>query len=621
MYSFIKKLAEKNYLFWLNLLNIKAKTKILPVNFNKKWTTIIFSQKKLLVYSIITQISTQVFFTIVPLLIGQILEQRNYKLFYILMASWVGALIVEYISYYFMAILEVQCINSIQYRAFEFFLTVDPISHTQRESGKLFAKIERASRAYEDFLDILLWDLTPIFIGLSTIIGTFLWIDIKLGIFSFSVLILIALLSITLTSINTLSFEKTIIKADDQVKTINVESLTQVQLIRSYFASDEIAGSSKNAIKGLMYKEGTGWLAFGGAMSITRLSYLVSILLIGTYIINLINMNTISVTTAITILLTYLRGTGEIIKIGRRIKKIFSAITKITDLFNFIQNFGKQTFPVLAINHEVTQSVKLAQIQNHIDLEIEDLYFDYPKAQIFENHSLNLKIPRNDENKLYGIIGPSGMGKTTLISILGGQLKPIQGTITLNGVSIYNIDDHARKKLIALQGQIASSLSGTLRKNLLLGLPPEDTYSDEEMIKILKEVGIWKVFDEKNGLDTQIGEGGLTISGGQRQRLNFASLYLRATYFKPLLILIDEPTSSLDDVSEQAITKMICKLAKNALTFVIAHRLKTIKDAVKIIDFSLIDQEKKITLYAKEELILKSTYYKKLIEGYVDIEI
>ena len=117
----------------------------------------------------------------------------------------------------------------------------------------------------------------------------------------------------------------------------------------------------------------------------------------------------------------------------------------------------------------------------------------------------------------------------------------------------------------------------------------------------------------------QVSEG-LNLSGGQRQRLNFASLYLRAKYFKPVLILIDEPTSSLDDISEKAITAMISELSQKALTLVIAHRLHTLADATGILDFSLIDKEKEMRFYPREELEKRSPYYKKLILGDVSIE-
>lgn len=253
-----------------------------------------------------------------------------------------------------------------------------------------------------------------------------------------------------------------------------------------------------------------------------------------------------------------------------------------------------------------------------------NLHFDYnQKTSVFEDHSINLAIPPTQENKLYGIIGPSGTGKTTLVSILGGQLKPTSGQILIDDVDIYKVGDLKRRELICLQMQTSTSLRGKLKYNLIFGLP--DTwamdenytpiYTDQYLVEVLKNVGLWSIFETKDGLDTLIGEGGLNLSGGQRQRLNFAGLYLRALYFNPTLILIDEPTSSLDEISELAITKMINDLSQMAVTLVVAHRLKTLDQSVAIFDTSMVDTQKEMKFMNRQELFLKSRYYQDLIAG------
>ena len=256
----------------------------------------------------------------------------------------------------------------------------------------------------------------------------------------------------------------------------------------------------------------------------------------------------------------------------------------------------------------------------------DNLSFDYnAKTQVFNNHSFTIEVDKDEKNKLYGIIGPSGTGKTTLVSILGGQLKPTSGKILIDGVDIYAVNDLKRRELIAMQMQTSTSLRGKLKYNMLFGLPDmwqendaEDftpTYSDEYLIEVLENVGLWNLFEGKEGLDTLIGEGGLNLSGGQRQRLNFAGLYLRAKYFRPSLILIDEPTSSLDEISELAITKMINELASTAITLVVAHRLKTLDEAVAIFDSSLLQESEQMEFFTKKQLMEKSQYYKDLMAG------
>jgi ATP-binding cassette, subfamily B, bacterial PglK len=256
-----------------------------------------------------------------------------------------------------------------------------------------------------------------------------------------------------------------------------------------------------------------------------------------------------------------------------------------------------------------------------IHLQLNNLNFKYNSTTtLFENHNLELETG-SQESHLYGIIGPSGVGKTTLISILGGQLNPDSGQVLIDNQDVYKLDDLGRRQLLAFQAQTSTNLRGKLDYNLLFGLPTDkEIYTDEDLISVLKSVGLWKLFEEKDGLKTLIGEGGLNLSGGQRQRLNFAGLFLRAKYFQPKLIIIDEPTSSLDEISEKAITNMIDELAKNSLTLVVAHRLKTLDKAVGILDMSRAKLDKNLVFYNKNDLIRVSPYFKNLLEGNLELD-
>lgn len=621
MFEFLRRIPPIYYNFWINFLNLEKRSTILPIDFSKHWTSIIWSQKTHLSVIIFSETLIEVFYTLIPLILGWIIEQKNISLFFSLIAAWAIAIILQYISAYSMTILETQCIASVQYNSYEFFLTADPIYHFKRASGKLFAKIERGARSYEGFLDLMLYDLGPTLISITTAITSLLFIDSRLGLIAFSLLLTIALVNIILNLITGTAFEPNLIEADDNLKAISIESLTQVQLVRASFASKTIAQKVYKNNRSLLTKEGSAWLALGATFFVTRLLYLVSILLLGYAIIDQIILGHLSSALGLTLILTYMRGTYQIITIGRKIRKLISAITRIKDLYKYIKEFGIQTFPVLTAPKSLHAEVAKAKESEEISLIAADLSFDYnSKVQIFENHYLQLEVPTDQENKLYGIIGPSGMGKTTLLSILGGQLKPTTGEVFINGINIYKIDDESKSQLITLQGQVSSSLSGTLKSTLILGLPEHNhIYTDDEIIDTLEKVGIWQIFKEKNGLETYIGEAGLTLSGGQRQRLNFASLYLRANYYKPLLILIDEPTSSLDPLSEKAITDMINELSKQSMTLVIAHRIHTLEKAVALLDFSLILEDKKLAFYYPDKLESISLYYKKLLKGQVDI--
>ena len=616
MFSFFKSIAstlpERYYQFCFSKAQLGSKTRIYPIDFTQSWTRIALEQKFYLIMACVTEVITYTFFTLTPLFIGSILVTRNYWFFSYLCLGWLVAIVCEYITMYLVAIIEVQVIQSIHYNSYEFFLTVDPIYHAKKASGKLFAKIDRGARSYEDFIDIIMFDLLPTLVSTVTVIGSCFWAHRTLGFIALIILILVATFDIVTNLLTGPVFQKKLIEIDDRLKTTTVESLTQIQLVRSCFASTELAQQVYTKNKEMMATHGTIWIAGSTSAFLVRAAYLISVVILGLVVLNKINVGALDVLTGTTLLITYIRGTYEIIKIGRKIRKFIKCTVQIKDLYTFIPNFGVESFPVLPDKNSTYQTLP---VTDTITLSAENLSFSYDQSTpILHDHSLILSLPKNSSPKLFGIIGPSGVGKTTLLSILGGQLNPLSGSVVINSVNMYETDETTRRQLVAIQGQAASNLSGTLRNSLLLGLP-QDTYSDAAMIAILESVGLWSLLQTKQGLDTSIGESGFTLSGGQRQRLNFASLYLRAHYYKPAVILIDEPTSSLDQISEQAITHMIEQLATTAITCVIAHRLKTIESAVGIFDISLLDQEKEIKFYTHHELATKSTYYQELIKG------
>lgn len=614
--------AQKYYHFWLNLVDLKNRIQLLPVDFYSHWSKIMWRQKGKIAYILVAETIDNAFYTLIPLLIGWIVKTGNLNYFYVLIALWLTAISLEFSALYYASIVHLQTMHSIMYEGHKFFLTVDPIFHSTRSSGKIIGKIDRGASAYDDLLDVIGFDLLPTVVGISTIIIAFSRFDFSLALLATSMIFIIGIFNVTFQYLGSRGFEPHIISAHDKLNNISLENLAQINFIRSCFASNEMDASLKQGNQKMMYISGTSWIAFAGLTFFTRFFYVLSILILGIYLIILIKNQALSIEIGTALLMTYINGSYEIMRVGKKIRRFNKSITRITDLFTFIKHFGKQTYPVLSMQ---TPSVGIPVInrdKNDLVVYVHSLFFEYnPKAKIFDNHTLDLAITRKDTNKLYGIIGPSGIGKTTFISILGGQLNPSQGEIFIQDVDIYKVDDFTRKYLVALQGQVASSMRGTIRYNLLFGLPKdENTYSDEQLVKVLESVGLWQLFAAKDGLNTLIGESGLNLSGGQRQRLNFANLYLRAKYYNPALILIDEPTSSLDEVSEKAITRMIDELAQDAITFVIAHRLNTLEQARAILDFSLVKDEKLISFYSKDELLKVSKYYQQLMRGEVSFE-
>jgi ATP-binding cassette subfamily B protein len=175
-------------------------------------------------------------------------------------------------------------------------------------------------------------------------------------------------------------------------------------------------------------------------------------------------------------------------------------------------------------------------------------------------------------------VGPSGSGKTTLVKLLVGLYRPESGEILYNNIDGKNIDFDSLRTQIGFVTQDTQLFAGTIRENLLFVNP---NATEEEMIDVLKKASSYNLLERAdNGVDTLIGEGGMKISGGEKQRLSIARALLR----KPHLLIFDEATSSLDSLTEEEITNTIKEVSsqQEQITILIAHRLSTIMHADKI---------------------------------------
>ncbi|WP_367757582.1 ABC transporter ATP-binding protein [Flavobacterium sp. WC2430] len=175
-------------------------------------------------------------------------------------------------------------------------------------------------------------------------------------------------------------------------------------------------------------------------------------------------------------------------------------------------------------------------------------------------------------------VGPSGSGKTTLVKMLVGLYSPAEGSIFYNERNAKDIDLTELRQQLGFVTQDAQLFSGTIKDNLLFVKP---TATDEEIYDVLQKAACQNLLERaENGLYTTIGEGGIKVSGGEKQRLSIARALLR----NPRLLIFDEATSALDSITEEEITKTIRSISskQDQITVLIAHRLSTIMHADKI---------------------------------------
>ena len=205
-------------------------------------------------------------------------------------------------------------------------------------------------------------------------------------------------------------------------------------------------------------------------------------------------------------------------------------------------------------------------------LEFRDVGFQHNTASQPALQHISFSVTRG---KTIAFVGPSGAGKTTLVKLLVGLYRPKTGHIHYNGIPEDEVDIDTLRGRIGFVTQDAQLFSGSIRENLLF-VQPDAT--DEECLDVLRQASVQTLLARADrGLDTVIGEGGVKVSGGEKQRLSIARALLR----KPQLLVFDEATSSLDSLTEEEISHTIRTVAdsRDAITILIAHRLSTVLHA------------------------------------------
>jgi ATP-binding cassette subfamily B protein len=208
-------------------------------------------------------------------------------------------------------------------------------------------------------------------------------------------------------------------------------------------------------------------------------------------------------------------------------------------------------------------------------LDFDDVTFTHQTANRPALSRVSFQVARGET---IAFVGPSGAGKTTLVKLLVGLYQPQQGSVHYNGIAADRIEPEKLREQIGFVTQDTQLFSGTIRENLLFVRPDA---TDAECLEVLRRAAADSLLARADkGLDTLIGEGGVKVSGGEKQRLSIARALLR----RPRLLVFDEATSSLDSLTEEEITSTIRDVGQKAdvITILIAHRLSTIMHADRI---------------------------------------
>ena len=293
------------------------------------------------------------------------------------------------------------------------------------------------------------------------------------------------------------------------------------------------------------------------------------------------------------VLLIYLKENNNLIGllpvIGLYVVASFRLIPGVMKILNLLQQIrgSKSTIEVL---DDEFRNVKPNENYNEFSdqkinfnsgIKIENIYFAYDdKNYIINNFSLSIK-----KNDYTGIIGKSGSGKSTLIDLITGIILPNKGKILVDGLDIQkNIKDWQKK--IGYVSQSIFLLDASIKENVAFGEEKKNIDNDR-VKKALEEAKIFDYVNQlKDGIETVVGEKGLKLSGGQIQRIGIA----RELFRKPSILILDEATSGLDEITENELLECLEKIKYKTTILIVSHRNNTLKNCSKVIDLNKISK-------------------------------
>ena len=354
--------------------------------------------------------------------------------------------------------------------------------------------------------------------------------------------------------------QKVIVAETTALAGSTTESLRNIELVKSLgLSGQEIARLNSNTRKILR-------------LELKKVKYLRSLSFIQGTLVNLLR-------TAIMFMMLYLIFTRQI-TIGQFFSLfiysfyIFGPLQELGNIINIyreaevsLDNFRK----ILSVKPEPKPEhpVSIGRLDN---LVLSGVHFRHRTAAQDAVSDISCKI---SSGETVAFVGPSGSGKTTLVKLIVGLYRPRDGQLSYNGIPVEKIDLEELRAQIGLVTQDTQLFSGSIRENLLFVAPDA---SDADCMNVLRKASLISLLDRAtSGLDTLIGEGGVKVSGGEKQRLSIARALLR----NPSLLVFDEATSALDSITEEEISRTIREISggRGHITILIAHRLSTVMHA------------------------------------------
>lgn len=435
--------------------------------------------------------------------------------------------------------------------------------HLDRRTGGLTRAIERGTRAIEFILRFMLFSVLPTLMEISIVALIFYY---NFGGAYAGALLLAVVSYIALTFIVTdwrIKFRRTMNEADSRANTKAIDSLLNYETVK-YFNNEEMeTGRYDSALKN--YQKAA-----------VKSQYSLSLLNSGQSLV----INSCLVVAMVFAAMDVVSGRltlGDFVLVNTLLIQLFIPLNMLGFVYREIKNSlvdMEQLFALLEEEPEVKDIANASELDaGKGEIDFNNVSFSYDdKRQILKN--ISFTVPAG---KTVAVVGPSGAGKSTLARLLFRFYDVSNGDISINGQNIATVNQDSLRRAIAIVPQDTVLFNDTILYNIQYGR--SDASIDE--VKKAAELAQVASFIEKlpDGYETMVGERGLKLSGGEKQRVALARSILKA----PPILLLDEATSALDTGTEREIQSALNGVMENRTTLVIAHRLSTIKDADEIL--------------------------------------